>query len=448
MRVARRRRAPERSAWRSRSRLSEAGYEVVVGSRDAERALAVARRAGRRGADERRGRPLRRSRRARDERGRNPRDGRAAARGGRRHARALRRLRAPLHAGKACFPAPTGSRSPSACRPRVEAPVVAGLHSLAARSLGGEEAPEEDALVCGDDDDAKAARARARGANHTRPRRRRRSTCQCARARRADRRAREREQALQGARRHHAHRPPVTRARFGSSACMGSRSCARATIWRPCSSRRRPQQEGSATATSSSLRRRRSRRSRAGSSPRRGRAERAGARARRPRRRPASHRGDPSGVDADRPLAASTCDRRDAGTATSAPAPASTRPTRRARACLYSSRSIRTPRPAGCASGCCELAGADVGVIVSDSFGRPWRQGTTDVALGVAGIAALRDLRGQPRCGGLRAANDADRGRGRDRVGRRARARQDRRRSGCDRARRSMRAATGAAPTW
>jgi coenzyme F420-0:L-glutamate ligase / coenzyme F420-1:gamma-L-glutamate ligase len=38
--------------------------------------------------------------------------------------------------------------------------------------------------------------------------------------------------------------------------------------------------------------------------------------------------------------------------------------------------------------------GADVGVIVSDSFGRPFRQGTTDVALGVAGIAPLRDLRG------------------------------------------------------
>jgi coenzyme F420-0:L-glutamate ligase/coenzyme F420-1:gamma-L-glutamate ligase len=33
-------------------------------------------------------------------------------------------------------------------------------------------------------------------------------------------------------------------------------------------------------------------------------------------------------------------------------------------------------------------------VIVSDSFGRAWRQGTTDVALGVAGMAALRDLRG------------------------------------------------------
>jgi coenzyme F420-0:L-glutamate ligase/coenzyme F420-1:gamma-L-glutamate ligase len=40
------------------------------------------------------------------------------------------------------------------------------------------------------------------------------------------------------------------------------------------------------------------------------------------------------------------------------------------------------------------LTGRDVGVIVSDSFGRPFRQGTTDVALGVAGLTALRDLRG------------------------------------------------------
>ena len=40
------------------------------------------------------------------------------------------------------------------------------------------------------------------------------------------------------------------------------------------------------------------------------------------------------------------------------------------------------------------LASVDVGVIVSDSFGRAWRQGTTDVALGVAGLEPLRDLRG------------------------------------------------------
>ena len=35
-----------------------------------------------------------------------------------------------------------------------------------------------------------------------------------------------------------------------------------------------------------------------------------------------------------------------------------------------------------------------VAVIVSDSFGRPWRRGTTDVAIGVAGLAPLLDLRG------------------------------------------------------
>jgi coenzyme F420-0:L-glutamate ligase/coenzyme F420-1:gamma-L-glutamate ligase len=42
----------------------------------------------------------------------------------------------------------------------------------------------------------------------------------------------------------------------------------------------------------------------------------------------------------------------------------------------------------------CELTGNEVGVIVSDSFGRAWRRGTTDVALGVAGVTALLDLDG------------------------------------------------------
>jgi coenzyme F420-0:L-glutamate ligase/coenzyme F420-1:gamma-L-glutamate ligase len=39
-------------------------------------------------------------------------------------------------------------------------------------------------------------------------------------------------------------------------------------------------------------------------------------------------------------------------------------------------------------------AGVDVAVIVSDTFGRPWRKGLVDVALGCAGIAAVADLRG------------------------------------------------------
>jgi coenzyme F420-0:L-glutamate ligase/coenzyme F420-1:gamma-L-glutamate ligase len=41
-----------------------------------------------------------------------------------------------------------------------------------------------------------------------------------------------------------------------------------------------------------------------------------------------------------------------------------------------------------------ELTGIEPGVVVSDSFGRAWRRGTTDVALGVAGIAPILDLKG------------------------------------------------------
>ena len=41
------------------------------------------------------------------------------------------------------------------------------------------------------------------------------------------------------------------------------------------------------------------------------------------------------------------------------------------------------------------LTGRTVGVVVTDSFGRPWRAGTTDVALGVAGVRPLLDLAGQ-----------------------------------------------------
>jgi coenzyme F420-0:L-glutamate ligase/coenzyme F420-1:gamma-L-glutamate ligase len=38
--------------------------------------------------------------------------------------------------------------------------------------------------------------------------------------------------------------------------------------------------------------------------------------------------------------------------------------------------------------------GRQVGVIVSDTFGRAWRRGVTDVAIGIAGVAAIVDLRG------------------------------------------------------
>ena len=57
-----------------------------------------------------------------------------------------------------------------------------------------------------------------------------------------------------------------------------------------------------------------------------------------------------------------------------------------------SARSIRTRLG--------ELTGARPAVLVSDSFGRPWRDGITDVALGAAGIDVLADLRGTPDADG------------------------------------------------
>jgi coenzyme F420-0:L-glutamate ligase/coenzyme F420-1:gamma-L-glutamate ligase len=39
--------------------------------------------------------------------------------------------------------------------------------------------------------------------------------------------------------------------------------------------------------------------------------------------------------------------------------------------------------------------GVEVAVVISDTFGRPWREGTTNVAIGVAGISPLKDYRGQ-----------------------------------------------------
>ncbi len=40
------------------------------------------------------------------------------------------------------------------------------------------------------------------------------------------------------------------------------------------------------------------------------------------------------------------------------------------------------------------LAGVNVGVVISDTFGRPWRVGVTDAAVGFAGLLAFEDLRG------------------------------------------------------
>jgi coenzyme F420-0:L-glutamate ligase/coenzyme F420-1:gamma-L-glutamate ligase len=47
-----------------------------------------------------------------------------------------------------------------------------------------------------------------------------------------------------------------------------------------------------------------------------------------------------------------------------------------------------------------ELTGARPAVIISDTFGRPWRLGIMNVAIGVAGMEALLDLRGEPDADG------------------------------------------------
>jgi len=43
-----------------------------------------------------------------------------------------------------------------------------------------------------------------------------------------------------------------------------------------------------------------------------------------------------------------------------------------------------------------DVFGTDIAVIISDSFGRPWRKGTVGIALGSAGLPALIDMRGHP----------------------------------------------------
>ncbi len=65
-------------------------------------------------------------------------------------------------------------------------------------------------------------------------------------------------------------------------------------------------------------------------------------------------------------------------------------------------------------------AGVEVAVVVSDTFGRPWRRGVTDVAIGCAGVRAVIDLRGIDRCPRTRAAGHRGGGGRRDRGGCRA----------------------------
>ena len=136
-------------------RLAEAEYEVVIGSRDPERAAAAAAELGVEGAtnaDACRAADLvalatkaeaavDTARELRDAIGSTP----------------VLTVAAELSfAPEGVVPTPDGRSVAVRVQDVVEGPVVAGLHSLAARNLGRDEPPEEDVLVCGDDADAKA----------------------------------------------------------------------------------------------------------------------------------------------------------------------------------------------------------------------------------------------------------------------------------------------------
>jgi predicted dinucleotide-binding enzyme len=54
------------------------------------------------------------------------------------------------------LPSPDAASLAERVQEELAGPVLAGLHSLAAASLGAEDPPDEDACVCGDDPDAKA----------------------------------------------------------------------------------------------------------------------------------------------------------------------------------------------------------------------------------------------------------------------------------------------------
>ena len=57
--------------------------------------------------------------------------------------------------------------------------------------------------------------------------------------------------------------------------------------------------------------------------------------------------------------------------------------------------STRTRPRGGCGRGWRRAFGVRVGVVITDTAGRPWRQGVTDIAIGAAGLVVLDDLRGQ-----------------------------------------------------
>jgi NADPH-dependent F420 reductase len=135
-------------------RLREAGVEVVIGSRDAERAREAARELGVEGAaneDALAGADLAvlavKADAALDT---------AALLADAVGTTPLLSVGSELRfTAQGVLPSPEGRSLAERVAEAVPGPVVAGLHSLAAATLAGDEAPDEDALVCGDDPAAK-----------------------------------------------------------------------------------------------------------------------------------------------------------------------------------------------------------------------------------------------------------------------------------------------------
>lgn len=135
-------------------RLHEAGVEVVIGSRDTDRAEALAAELGLEGAAN-----------AVAVRGADLVVLATKAEGALDTARALRQdigdtpvlsVASELSfTSDGVLPSPHATSLAERIQAELDGPVVAGLHSLAASTLGGAEAPHEDALVCGDDEAAK-----------------------------------------------------------------------------------------------------------------------------------------------------------------------------------------------------------------------------------------------------------------------------------------------------
>jgi hypothetical protein len=131
-------------------RLREAGYEVVIGSRNADRAAAVAAEIGVEGAANQHAvrvadfvvlatnadAALETARSLRDDIGETP---------------VLSVASELRFAAGGVLPASEVTSLAERIQAELDAPVVAGLHSLAASTLGSEEPPQEDAFVCGDD---------------------------------------------------------------------------------------------------------------------------------------------------------------------------------------------------------------------------------------------------------------------------------------------------------